>query len=228
MPEGQRAPYLESFGRRRGRPLSDTSKRMMALVESQLAVPVAGDLHPVQLFSAVAPLHIEIGFGDGEHLAARVLDTPHVNFIGCEVFEIGVAHLIGRVGGVARPNLRVHKGDARDVLTRLPPASVSAIYLFYPDPWPKLRHQKRRIVNPQTLDMFSRVLAPGGVLRLATDHADYATWMLERMLADARFAWTAKTADDWRTPPVGWVRTKYEKKALNEGRTPAYFTFIRQ
>jgi tRNA (guanine-N7-)-methyltransferase len=124
-------------------------------------------------------------------------------------------------------NVRVHMGDARDVLACLPDASLSAVYVLFPDPWPKARHHKRRFVQPQTLDALARALKAGAELRVATDHGDYAAWSLSHLLRDRRFRWTATRASDWRVRPADWPATRYEQKALGQGRSCVYLRFLR-
>jgi tRNA (guanine-N7-)-methyltransferase len=173
-------------------------------------------------------LRLEIGFGGGEHLAHEALAHPDVDFIGCEPFENGVAKLMALVEEHAIGNVRVHCGDARDVIDALPDGSLDRVAILYPDPWPKLRHRKRRFVSDATLRAIARVLSPGAELRFATDIDDYAGWTLARVLRSDDFEWKAKRAEDWLTPWAGWPGTRYEAKAIREGRRPVYLTFIRR
>lgn len=181
------------------------------------------------LFAApVRAVRLEIGFGGGEHLVAAAAREPDVGFIGCEPFVNGMARLLARITAQGLANIRLHQGDAIDVVDRLPDASLDRVYLFYPDPWPKRRHRKRRIVSPQTLAKLARVMAPGAQLRFATDIDDYAGWTLARLRASPDFNWTATRAQDWRAPWDGWTQTKYEAKAMAAGRDPVYLTFERR
>jgi tRNA (guanine-N7-)-methyltransferase len=166
--------------------------------------------------SDVAPLILEIGFGGGEHLVAQAQAQPHAHFIGVEPFLNGVASCLRHIeeGGVT--NVRLHMGDAREVIARLPDASLDLVAILFPDPWPKARHWKRRLIQHEFLDALARVLKPGGEVRFATDWAHYAAWTLELFTRDQRFTWTAECAADWREPWPGHVRTRYEQKRLGD------------
>jgi tRNA (guanine-N7-)-methyltransferase len=191
-----------------------------------LRVP-AGPLDPAELFPRASGLALEVGFGGGEHLAAQARAHPATGFIGCEPFDNGVAKLLTRIKADGLANVRVHPDDARDVLARLPDSSVDRVFVLFPDPWPKLRHHKRRFIQVATLDELARVLKAGGELRLATDHMDYAQWALMHLMRDRRFTWAARRAADWRVRPEGWVETRYEQKALKAGRNCVYLRFFR-
>ena len=185
-------------------------------------------LDPLTLFHRPPrALWLEIGFGGGEHLAALAAAHPDVGFLGVEPFINGVAKLLRAVEAGPLANVRILKDDARLLLEVLPAASLERAYVLFPDPWPKLRHHKRRIVNGRTLADLARVVRPGGELRLATDDADYARWMLAAVLAEPRFVWTAERARDWREPPPDWAPTRYEGKARRAGRPPVFLTMRR-
>ncbi|MGD9966365.1 MAG: tRNA (guanosine(46)-N7)-methyltransferase TrmB [Hyphomonadaceae bacterium] len=169
---------------------------------------------------------LEIGFGGGEHLAAQAAAHPEQRFIGVEPFLNGVASCLRHIEDANAPNIRLHQGDARDVMVRLPNASLDRVYILFPDPWPKARHHKRRLIQPAFLDQLARVLKPGGEVRFATDWANYAAWTLERFIRDARFTWLAECADDWRKPWPGHATTRYEAKQLGDC-APVYLRFIR-
>jgi len=173
-------------------------------------------------------VHLEIGFGGGEHLAQRARETPDIAFLGCEPFINGVAKLLAVMDGEGLANIRIRAGDAREVLEALPPASLQRIYVLYPDPWPKRRQWKRRFIAEETIAAFARVLDIGGEVRFATDIDGYAGWTLARFLAAKEFEWLAMAADDWRRPWAGWTPTRYEAKARIEGRPSAYLTFRRR
>jgi len=172
------------------------------------------------------PLWLEIGFGGGEHLVHMAGNNPGVGFIGCEPYINGVAMLLGKVRRLAVQNLRIHAGDARDLFDVLPEASVQKAFLLYPDPWPKKRHHRRRFVTPEHLAPLARVMAPGAELRVATDIADYVRQTLEQVPRHG-FEWLAEEADDWRQPWDDWLSTRYEQKAIREGRPQHYLTFRR-
>ncbi len=173
-------------------------------------------------------LWLEIGFGGGEHLIAQASAHPDVGFIGCEPFVNGVAKALAAIELHQLQNIRLRAGDARALIEALPPASLSRIFVLYPDPWPKRRHNKRRLISADMIDELARAARPGAILRFATDIDDYAGWALCRFLASPDFRWTARRADDWRMPWDDWLPTRYEAKARVEGRRSAYLTFIRQ
>jgi len=214
------------YGRRLGRPLSSSQQSLVETLLPKIGVP-DGAIDLAALFPEARSFAFEVGFGGGEHLAAQAGAHPDVGYIGCEPFLNGVAKLLTQVGQVKLKNVRVHPDDARDVLPRLPSQSLSAVYVLFPDPWPKLRHHKRRFIQKRSLDEIARVLKPGGEVRVATDHSDYARWALQHLMADLRFRWTAECAADWRVRPADWPATRYEQKALKAGRSCVYLQFLR-
>lgn len=172
------------------------------------------------------PVILEIGFGGGEHLVAQAAAHPNARFIGVEPFLNGVASCLRHIEESGAQNVRLHHGDARDVIARLPDAALDLVYILFPDPWPKARHHKRRLVQPQFLHQLARVLKPGAEVRFATDWANYAAWTLEHFMRDARFRWTAERAEDWRAPWPGHVTTRYEAKCLGDC-APIWLRFVR-
>lgn len=183
---------------------------------------------PAALFPRpVRALRLEIGFGGGEHLLAQATENPDIGFIGCEVFLNGVAKLTARVSEASLSNILIHDRDAALLLAALPDACLEEVALLYPDPWPKRRQRKRRFVSDERLAEIARLLRPGGLMRFATDIDDYAGWTLAHALRSPTLAWTAERAGDWRAPWPGWPGTRYEAKALREGRTPSYLSFAR-
>lgn len=227
-PERSREAF---FGRLKGPKLRP---RQAELVESflprlrlDLAEPAPSDLR--DLFDApVEAVRLEIGFGGGEHLLHESGRFPHTGFIGVEPFVNGMAKLLGRLQESPRPNLRVYDDDATRLLDWLPAASLAGIDLLYPDPWPKKRHFKRRFVSARNLDRMARVLKPGALFRFASDIETYVDWTLHHCRDHPDFAWTARRAADWHTPFEAWPGTRYEAKAIREGRRPAYLTFRRR
>jgi tRNA (guanine-N7-)-methyltransferase len=169
---------------------------------------------------------LEVGFGAGEHLFWQAERHPEIGVIGAEPYEGGTAKLLSKLAETPLANIRIHEGDAREVIEALPDASLGRVFILFPDPWPKTRHHKRRFVQTQTLDALARVLKPGAELRFATDDADYLAWALERLIAHPAFAWTAERASDWTTRPADWPQTRYEAKALHG--PPMFLRFIRQ
>ncbi|HYM73678.1 MAG TPA: tRNA (guanosine(46)-N7)-methyltransferase TrmB [Stellaceae bacterium] len=218
------------YGRRRGRPLrAGQAERKTALLP-QVAVTLSerGCLDVASLFPTVArEIWLEIGFGGGEHLAAQAERHPEIGFLGCEVFENGVVKLLGEVERRGLANVRIYADDARGLLAALPPRSVGRVFILFPDPWPKARHHKRRLIVPATLDRLAEIMADRAELRLATDDPDYLAWMLEHATRHRDFTWLARRPVDWRERPEDWPPTRYEAKARKAGRTPAFLRFER-
>lgn len=218
------------FGRRKTQGLGARKTALVEDVLPRLRVPVEAE-PPHDLRSIfdhdVEAVHLEIGFGGGEHLAARAAREPEIGFIGAEAFVNGVAKLLGLAEDEGLRNLRVHDEDAAPLLDWLPQGQVQRVDLLYPDPWPKARHHKRRFVNGRNLARIARALAPGGTFRFASDWPDYVNWTLSHAAREPALRWTARRAADWHEPWGGWHRTRYEEKALREGRTPAYLVFER-
>jgi tRNA (guanine-N7-)-methyltransferase len=218
------------FGRRKGHPLK---RRQAALFDSLLprvALDVA-NAAPADLRTLFAPpiddVRLEIGFGGAEHLIAQVQTNPHTGFIGTDAFVNAIAKALVAIEENALANIRLHFGDASELLDWLPPACVSRIDLLYPDPWPKRRHWKRRFIQDESLKRLAHILKKGGELRFATDIADYSAYALARVMRSPDFVWTAECAADWRNPWPHFAGTRYETKAKREGRRPAYFIFRR-
>ncbi|HEX2019730.1 MAG TPA: tRNA (guanosine(46)-N(7))-methyltransferase TrmB [Aurantimonas sp.] len=218
------------FGRLKGPRLRPGQANLFETLLPQLRVDPGGPVPATlaALFAVpVEAVHLEIGFGGGEHLLAEADRLPEKSFIGVEPFVNGMAKLLSAVASAPRPNLRLYDDDATRLLDWLPDASLAGIDLLYPDPWPKKRHFKRRFVNARNLDRFARVLAPGGMFRFASDIDTYVDWTLRHCRDHEAFAWVASRAADWHEPFEGWPGTRYEAKALREGRRPAYLTFRR-
>jgi len=175
----------------------------------------------------VDEVHLEIVFGGGEHLIAQAQTNPDTGFIGAEPFVNGMAKALAAIAEANITNIRLHHGDAWELLPGLPQASVGRVDLIQPDPWPKRRHWKRRFIQEHTIREIGRVLRPRGEFRVTTDVADYAAWTLRHMLASELFEWTAECANDWRRPWSGFSGTRYEAKAKRQGRAPCYLIFRR-
>ena len=218
------------FGRRRGKAIRPQQREALETGFKtyllDLATPAPAGLS--DLFGAkVSSVQLEIGFGGGEHLLHAAGTDPRAGFIGVEPFVNGMAKLMAAVAKAPLANLRVYDDDATQLLDWLPPASLDGIDLLYPDPWPKKKHWKRRFVSPVNLGRFCRVLKPGGTFRFASDIDTYVNWTLLHCRAHGAFDWQAGDAGDWHAPYAGWPGTRYEAKALREGRRPAYLTFRR-
>jgi len=225
------------YGRRKGPKPSAHKEALRRSLLPRLALKLVPGADPRSYFSSpVEEVWLEVGFGAGEHLLALARGNPYIGLIGAEPYEAGVAKLLSKIqsglsspvygGGVRRCsegaepdgggfNIRIHEGDARDVLAALPPASLGKVFILFPDPWPKTRHHKRRFVQMEMLEALAHVLKPGGELRLASDDAGYIDWTLERILNHPAFVWTAEGPGDWRRRPPDWPETRYETKALH-------------
>lgn len=205
------------YGRAQGHPLRENAQRLVDELLPKLAISETGELSATDLFGADRPLAFETGFGKGEHLAFQAARNPNWVFIGAEPYLNGVAGLLAEVDERKLTNVRIHRGDAIDVLERLPDASLSAFYLLHPDPWPKARHAKRRFVNPGPLDLIAAKLQPGAEFRIATDHVGYMRHVLSVMQTRRDFAWTAETPADWEDVPADWPDTRFAQKARKLG-----------
>jgi tRNA (guanine-N7-)-methyltransferase len=227
---GTRSRELRSFGRRRGRRLSARQRVLYDEVLPRLALDlqsacprVLSALFPVPVSAA----WLEIGFGGAEHLVWQARHHPHFGHIGCEVFEDGIVKAVSAIEEQALANVRLGIDDARDVLRWLPQASLARVFILFPDPWPKRRHVKRRMVSPVLFDLLARVMAPGAELRIATDIGDYAGAILLAAAAHPAFVWQAAGPSDWRQRGPDWPETRYEAKARGEGRRCYFFRFLR-
>jgi tRNA (guanine-N7-)-methyltransferase len=219
------------FGRRKGHPLRARQAGLFGSLLPRLALDLTrpGPASLASLFPFhVEKVRLEIGFGGAEHFIAQAQAHPQVGFIGCEPFVNGMAKALTAIADLALANIRLHHGDATMLLPWLPAGSLTRVELLYPDPWPKRRHWKRRFIQDATVDALARVVEPGGEFRFASDWPDYTAWTLQRLIRSPDFAWTAERADDWRKPWPDFAGTRYQAKALREGRAPCYLTFRRR
>jgi tRNA (guanine-N7-)-methyltransferase len=216
------------YGRSIGHKLRPSQQQLIDTLLPRIAVPEDGEITSQRLFGDERPLHLEIGFGSGEHLAYRADLLPDHGFIGAEPFVNGVATALGHVRDRSLANVRMHMGDVLDVLRRLPDDALSFVYLLHPDPWPKARHAKRRMVNDGPLDLIAAKLKPGSELRIATDHPVYLEWTLMGMQRHrGQFEWLAQVPVDFLEPCGGWIETRYGAKSRREGRRPYYLRYRR-
>jgi tRNA (guanine-N7-)-methyltransferase len=223
------SPGRAFFGRRIGQRLRPGQQDHMDTLLPALRLPEGAITDPVSLFAnPLREVRLEIGFGGAEHLIASARDNPDVGFIGCEPFVNGLAKALAAISLHGLSNIRLWDADAAPLLGRLPEASLARVDLFYPDPWPKRRQRKRRFVSEATLAAIARVLRDGGEFRFASDIDDYVGWTLARLATSPVLRWTAEGARDWLTPHEGWVRTRYEAKAMLAGRVPGYITALRE
>ncbi|MDB5396139.1 MAG: tRNA ((46)-N7)-methyltransferase TrmB [Rhodospirillales bacterium] len=221
-------PIGRVYGRRRGRTLKGKASTLYATGLNALSVVLPeppAELNPTTLFeTAKTATWIEIGFGGGEHLATQAAAHPEIGFIGCEPFINGVSSLLVLLDEQESQNVRVFSEDARLLLRALPEGSIGRAFLLFPDPWPKRRHEGRRFVNPEALDLLARALADGAELRVATDHAILQEWMPARIAKHPAFV----LVDHATVRPEGWAPTRYEAKALRAGRRPIYLAYRRR
>ena len=220
------------YGRRRGHRLRQGRQALLERLLPTLTIALPSGTQPLDPASLFSPptsaVWMEIGFGAGEHIGGLALAHPEIGFIGCEPFVNGVASLLSRIQSDRIANIRIFDDDARLLLPRLAGASIGRVFLLFSDPWPKKRHQRRRIVAPDTLDQIARVLADGGEFRFASDHAEYVRWTLDHVTRHPDFAWLARTRRDWCERPEDGFETRYEAKAKTAGRTCIFLRFRRR
>ena len=218
---------LRSFGRKRGRAPGPRQARLLSEALPNAALDLTAPF--AQSYPVTPPrLWLEIGFGGAEHLLWQAEHNRDVVLIGCEPFEGGVIKALAGIEELGLTNLRLHADDARPLLRWLPEASVERAFVLFPDPWPKKKHVKRRLVAKPLLDQLARAMLPGGELRVATDIGDYARTILLSILPHSAFIWPARSAADWRERSADWPQTRYEAKAIREGRARYYFRFQRR
>ena len=224
----QKNDRFRTFGRAKGKPLSPAQAGLMRDVfpRFDVADKISESHNP--LAHEPGAHWLEIGFGGAEHLLWQAQTNPDVTILGVEPFLNGVAKAVKGIADKKLSNVRLHRGDARDVLALLPDGSLERVFVLFPDPWPKVRHHKRRIINEQFIIDLHRVIKPGGRFRFASDIIHYVDWTLMRMKAHGGFDWTAKSRSDWRVRPDDWPSTRYLEKALREGRSGHFFEFIGQ
>jgi tRNA (guanine-N7-)-methyltransferase len=216
------------YGRRQGHKLREGQAALVEELLPRISVPETGALDSRALFGDDRPLELEIGFGKGEHIAGQSAMRPGYGFLGCEPFLDGVVGALMKIEGEAISNIRLHMGDALEVLERLPDASLERVYLLHPDPWPKARHAKRRFMNKGPIDLIAAKLKPGCEFRFGTDHPVYCRWAMMVMDGRPDFEWLAETPDDFLVRPADWPETRYEAKARAKGHEVWYFRYIRR
>jgi tRNA (guanine-N7-)-methyltransferase len=230
MPPTQ-APHgpLRSYGRIKSRNLKPRQAEILARRGEALMLPdpALGPIDPKSLAPTASETWLEIGFGGGEHMVEQARRRPDLLVIGAEPFFNGFASAVRHVEETGVGNVRLLQGDARALLAALPDASLTRVFILFPDPWPKTRHHKRRLLQDEVVAELARVTAAGGRLRFATDWADYADWALRRLLRSPAWTWTAERAGDWREPPADHVTTRYETKKLGDC-APIFLDFQRR
>lgn len=228
------------FGRRKGRTIHCAKSTLLQKFLPQIRILPETNISKNMFGAPVQKVYLEIGFGNGEHLAGQALQNPDTGFIGAEVFQNGVANLLSLITGIKIKdelpetitlspervdNIRVFDDDMRLLFARIPDNFLDKVFVLFPDPWPKKRHASRRFINPDNLKEIARCLKTGGILRVATDHKVYKHWTLHQMHDCPYFRWTAQCGNDWKHEPADWVQTKYQRKALREGRRPVFLDY---
>ena len=228
--EGDPTTLNRLYGRSVGKPLRAHQQQLVERLLPQIAVPRDGPVTAQALFGEDCPLHFEIGFGGGEHLAYRADLLPNHGFIGAEPYLNGVAQALSQIAEERLANIRLHHGDALEVLARVPDGALTMAYLLHPDPWPKNKHAKRRMMNDGPVRMIANKLKPGGEFRFGTDHPVYLRHALMVMQRFTReFEWVVEDRDSWENRPSGWCETRYEKKAREQmGHEVWYFRYRRR
>jgi len=215
------------YGRSRGKALRTGQKLLLAEALPLFSIAPEALASGRAFSTPTREMWLEIGFGAGEHLVEQAKANPDVGLVGCEPFLNGFVAALAGLKREGVSNVRLRLGDAQAVIEAVPDAFFSRVFMLYPDPWPKRRHHKRRVVSPSLIAALARVMRSEAQLRFATDIDDYAGWTLSRFLASPHFRWSASRADDWRRPWPDWRPTRYEAKARSEGRSSVYLTFVR-
>lgn len=219
---------FRTFGRAKGKPLSPAQKTLMEIEFPKVDVGPAVKAGENPLKDVDSPLWLEIGFGGAEHLLWQAKHNPDVHILGVEPFLNGVVKAVSGITKDRLNNISLHRGDAREVLKLLPDHSLDRVFVLFPDPWHKARHNKRRIINMEFLEDLHRVIKPGGTFRFGSDIIHYVDWTLTRLKRHGGFSWLATSQEQWRTRPDDWPSTRYLEKAIREGRSGHFFEFIRE
>lgn len=243
MPLNTNLETPKFYGRRQGRRIRKAKSTLLEAFLPKLSISNDQKLNKDSLFSyPVKQICLEIGFGNGEHLAGQALRNPENGYIGAEVFKNGVANLLSIITGIKegdnlpekiellpeyKDNIRIFSDDIRLLFKQIPDNFLDKIFVLFPDPWPKKRHADRRFINQENLKEISRILKKGGILRVATDHKIYKGWTLRQLHENPNFRWTARCGNDWKHEPRDWVQTKYQRKAIREGRRAVFLDFER-
>ena len=208
--------------------MRDSRKRLMDELLPRVTVTLDGKkLDPASLFPGKRGVWLEIGFGGGEHLAAQAATNPEIGYLGCEIFVNGIASALSHIDAQKLGNVRLYPEDVRDLLAVLTPRSLDRLFLLFPDPWPKTRHAARRFINQKNLDRVAELLKPGAEFRIGSDDPTYVGWAMMHMSRRKDFVWLAERSSDWLIRPADWPASRYEQKAIRQGRTPHYFIYRR-
>jgi len=228
------------FGRRKGRTIRCAKTTLLNQFLPQIKIDKNTTINSTMFGTPVDKIYLEIGFGNGEHIAEQARRNPNIGFIGAEVFQNGVANLLSIITGIKIKddipehisllpdrvdNIRIYDDDIRLLFARIPDSFLDKVFVLFPDPWPKKRHENRRLINPENLKEIARCLKPEGILRIATDHKVYKHWTLHQLHTCPFFEWTATCGNDWKHEPSDWVQTKYQRKAIREGRKAVFLDY---
>ncbi len=229
----QKERIRKVYGRRQGRPLRGDRQKALDTLYPKLSISMEclgkeGTLAPSSLFEEKTTFIFEIGFGSGEFLHNNMRTHPDIGFIGAEPFVNGMSSFLKEIKDEDHSNIRVLMDDALILAHSLTSDSLDHIYVLNPDPWPKTRHHKRRMISQRNLTEFARLLKSGGTLTMTTDVDSLAEWMCTQASIHPDFEWTAQKGDDWRTMPQGWYQTRYELKGKEAGRQQSYLIFERR
>lgn len=213
---------MKLYGRRRGRKLRDLPQQLMDELLPQITVTLPEE---GMLTFGPKPQWLEIGFGAGEHLHGQALQNPDVDIIGCEAFINGIAALLQHIHETPAPNIKIFPWDARVLTAKVPDHSLDKVFILFPDPWPKQRHFKRRLISESFLNVLARIIKPGGKLIIATDDGSYAQWIEGKLAQQTNFA---GPREDIHTPPIGWVKTRYQMRAERLGNICRFYEMTRK
>lgn len=216
------------YGRRNGRRLRPGQRDLFETLLPQVEIDLDRFSLETLFDHDPAEIWLEIGFGGGEHLIRQAQTHPDVGVIGCEPFINGVVKLLGEMQRQDCGNIRLFRDDARQLVDLLPTRSIGRAFILFPDPWPKTRHHKRRIVSDEVIENLADALKDGAELRIATDDPGYLEWILWHMRRHPEFEWQARRPEDWRVRPDDWPATRYEGKALAAGRACAFLRYVRR
>ena len=227
--DGDLPRRLHFRGRRIGKKLRVGQKKLLEILLPRLQINLLNPCPDFEMTMSTTPIQVwlEIGFGGGEHLYAQAKAMPKIGFIGCEPYKNGVVKLLRKIKNEHIENIRIFDDDASLLLEAMTERYIDRAFILFSDPWPKKRHHKRRFVNKDNLDLLAKVMKDGAELLFASDHHEFVTWSLEHLLNHSSFMWCAKSARDWRSPPNGWISTRYEEKALSQNLSPIYLRFKR-
>lgn len=215
---------IRSFGRIKSRKLSDHKKSLFSDLLPQYQFNQNEFISFAKNFREI---NLEIGFGFGDFLFENAKNNSEIGFIGCEPHINGVVNLLAKLEQEPLTNIKILDSDSRPFLTEIPDNILRKIYILFPDPWPKSKHYKRRLINVKFLKLLYQKMSDNSELIIASDHDAYKEWIMTEILKSGLFNWTAKSKSDWQNFPSDWTQTKYQKKAIIQGRISVYLNFVK-